>query len=283
MLDVIGQIGSDPGTEWGAGLTSTADNTLRRNATVCQGDPIGTDPFDPTVEWDGFAIDTIDGLGVHTANCDGDAAPAVTATAPANGAAGVARDADVAVTFSEPVNVAGAGSRSHCADTGLTRRPPAVGRRRSRSTRTSTSAPNERCTVTIVASGVTDQDGDDPPDDMAADASVSFTTVDTPTCGAPSRRSTTIQGSGGDVAPRRRAGVGRSIEGVVVGDYQGAGQFSGFYVQEEDADADADPATSEGIFVFNSSTPVAAGDVVRVRGNGRRVRAARRRLTELAA
>ncbi len=25
----------------------------------------------------------------------------------------------------------------------------------------------------------------------------------------------------------------------------------GFFVQEEDADADADPATSEGIFVFN--------------------------------
>ncbi|MDT9111101.1 hypothetical protein, partial [Escherichia coli] len=31
-LDVIGQIGVDPGTEWGTGLTSTADNTLRRKA-----------------------------------------------------------------------------------------------------------------------------------------------------------------------------------------------------------------------------------------------------------
>ena len=28
VVDVIGQIGSDPGTEWGTGLTSTADNTL---------------------------------------------------------------------------------------------------------------------------------------------------------------------------------------------------------------------------------------------------------------
>src|SRR5688572_27803546 len=30
VLDVIGQIAFDPGTEWGTGLTSTADNTLRR-------------------------------------------------------------------------------------------------------------------------------------------------------------------------------------------------------------------------------------------------------------
>ena len=34
VLDVIGQVGLDPGTEWGAGLASTADNTLRRKATV---------------------------------------------------------------------------------------------------------------------------------------------------------------------------------------------------------------------------------------------------------
>ena len=31
------------------------------------------------------------------------------------------------------------------------------------------------------------------------------------------------------------------------------GDLNGFFVQEEDADADADPLTSEGIFVFNGS------------------------------
>jgi uncharacterized protein len=31
VVDVIGQVGVDPGTEWGTALTSTADNTLRRN------------------------------------------------------------------------------------------------------------------------------------------------------------------------------------------------------------------------------------------------------------
>ncbi len=69
LVDVLGQIGVDPGTEWGAGLTSTQDNTLRRKVDVCQGDTNGADPFDPSVEWDGFAVDTFDGFGGHASNC----------------------------------------------------------------------------------------------------------------------------------------------------------------------------------------------------------------------
>ena len=53
ILDVIGQIGNDPGTEWGTGLTSTADNTLRRKPAICQGDTNGADAFNPATEWDG--------------------------------------------------------------------------------------------------------------------------------------------------------------------------------------------------------------------------------------
>jgi uncharacterized protein len=66
LVDVIGQIGFRPSTEWGSGLTSTADNTLRRKPSVTAGDPDGTDAFDPAVEWDGYATDTFDGLGFHT-------------------------------------------------------------------------------------------------------------------------------------------------------------------------------------------------------------------------
>ena len=58
VIDAIGQIGVDPGTEWGTGLTSTADNTLRRKTTVQTGEANGSDPFDPAVEWDGLATDT---------------------------------------------------------------------------------------------------------------------------------------------------------------------------------------------------------------------------------
>jgi uncharacterized protein len=71
IVDVIGQVGFDPGTEWGTGSASTADNTIARKATVCQGDTNPSDAFDPAPEWDGFAGDTSTGLGAHTANCGG--------------------------------------------------------------------------------------------------------------------------------------------------------------------------------------------------------------------
>ncbi len=70
IIDVIGQIGIDPGSEWGSGLTSTADNSLRRKNAICAGDSNGSDAFDPAIEWDGYASDTFDGLGAHSATCD---------------------------------------------------------------------------------------------------------------------------------------------------------------------------------------------------------------------
>ena len=66
LVDVIGQIGFDPGSEWGSGLTSTQNNTLRRKSSVTSGDSDGSDPFDPTIEWEGFAQNTFDGLGTHS-------------------------------------------------------------------------------------------------------------------------------------------------------------------------------------------------------------------------
>ncbi|WNM23761.1 ExeM/NucH family extracellular endonuclease [Demequina capsici] len=75
-----------------------------------------------------------------------------------------------------------------------------------------------------------------------------------------------IQGSG-ETSPLTGQIV--TIEGVVVGDYQGDGgdyQLSGFHVQSLDADADGDPATSEGVFVYDYSDPVALGDLVSVTG-----------------
>jgi uncharacterized protein len=62
-IDIIGQIGFDPGEEWGSGLTGTRDHTLRRKAGITAGDTDGTDAFDPSVEWDGFPMDTFDGFG----------------------------------------------------------------------------------------------------------------------------------------------------------------------------------------------------------------------------
>ncbi|GAA6527041.1 hypothetical protein IDVR_28380 [Intrasporangium sp. DVR] len=65
VIDSVGQTGFDPGSEWGSGLTSTADNTLRRKEAVNAGDTNPADVFDPSLEWDGFAANTSDGLGAH--------------------------------------------------------------------------------------------------------------------------------------------------------------------------------------------------------------------------
>ena len=138
ILDVIGQIGVDPGTEWGTGLTSTADNTLRRKVAIAAGDTNGADAFDPSVEWDGYATDTFNGLGAHTVT-QGDAAPVVSVTSPASGATGVTVDANIDITFSEPVNVSGAWFSIGCTRAGRTPRSHPAARAPSRSTRTPTS------------------------------------------------------------------------------------------------------------------------------------------------
>jgi len=64
-IDHLGQVGFDPGTEWGTGDVTTANHTLRRKDAITDGDPTFGDPFDPSIEWDGFPVDTFDGLGWH--------------------------------------------------------------------------------------------------------------------------------------------------------------------------------------------------------------------------
>ena len=75
----------------------------------------------------------------------------------------------------------------------------------------------------------------------------------------------TIQGSG---AASPLAGQIVEVEGIVVGDFQLSTQLKGFYLQEPDATWDADPLTSEGIFIFDNlvGADVNVGDRVRVRG-----------------
>ncbi len=74
-----------------------------------------------------------------------------------------------------------------------------------------------------------------------------------------------IQGTGATAA---LTGT-QSIEGIVTRVFAGATQLNGFYVQEEDADADNNTATSEAIFVFdpNGKFTGNVGDKVQVSGN----------------
>ncbi len=69
LVDSIGRVGENPGSEWFGGGIGTKEETLRRKADVWQGDADELDPFDPSVEWEGFPRDTFDGLGSHTVSC----------------------------------------------------------------------------------------------------------------------------------------------------------------------------------------------------------------------
>ncbi|MES2797867.1 MAG: ExeM/NucH family extracellular endonuclease, partial [Bacteroidota bacterium] len=72
-----------------------------------------------------------------------------------------------------------------------------------------------------------------------------------------------IQGSGATAAI---TGVA-TIEGIVTRTFLGNTKLNGFYVQEEEADYDEDPSTSEALFIFNpSATTVNVGDKVQLTG-----------------
>jgi predicted extracellular nuclease len=72
-----------------------------------------------------------------------------------------------------------------------------------------------------------------------------------------------VQGSG---AASPLVGEVVVVEGVVVSNFQGPDQIGGYHVQEEDAEADTDPSTSEGLYIFDNTNMPDVGDTVRVQG-----------------
>ena len=63
MVDSFGQLGVDPGAQWRDASLGTQNQTLRRKATVVSGDADATDEFAPSLGWDAFQADALDGLG----------------------------------------------------------------------------------------------------------------------------------------------------------------------------------------------------------------------------
>ena len=152
-VDIIGQIGVDPGSQWGSGNISTQNNTLRRNNTISRGDSDGYDTFSPATQWQGFEQNTFDDLG----------------------------------RFDDRIE----------------------------------------------------------------------------SCGLPATLISAIQGHG-ESSPL--AGSRHTVEAIVVGDFQGSDALGGYFLQEEDADIDNNPASSEGIFVKDSSVNVNIGERIRLSG-----------------
>lgn len=71
LLDIIGQIGVDPGiTGWGSGEQITNDRTLVRKPSITAGRTVNG-PFDPATEWNVFSFNSFDFLGYHTVDAGG--------------------------------------------------------------------------------------------------------------------------------------------------------------------------------------------------------------------
>lgn len=189
-----------------------------------------------------------------------DEAPLVASITPANGASGVALNDNMTINFSEPVNVTGAWFTISCSVSGNHSATVSGGPTMFTLDPASDFANGDSCTLTIVANQVSDQDANDPPDNMAANFVANFSTGNA--CVAPFTPIYAIQGSGSAAAITGTV----TTQGVVIADYEGpAPALRGFYIQ--DPAGDGNPTTSDGIFVFNgNNNNVALGDVVRVSG-----------------
>ena len=188
-------------------------------------------------------------------------APVVSSTMPADGAS-MTPTANLTVTFSEPVNVAGSWFSLTCTTSGSVVGSVSGGPSAFTIDPASNLVHGETCTLTVFASQVTDQDSNDPPDNMAADYVAGFNVIEP--CQASFTPIPAIQGSG--VSPAITGTV--TTKGVVTADLEGAAKLGGFYLQ--DVSGDADPATSDGVFVYTGTADlVSAGQVVRVTGYAR--------------
>lgn len=252
VVDVIGQVGFDPGTEWGTGATSTADNTIRRKPTVTAGDTDPSDPFDPAVEWDGFPINTFDGFGSHTVGggptnqpvsvaCGGTLATttgtAVTRTVTATDPDGTV--VVLAVTAVAPVPAAGSITRTAFTPA------PAPGGTAEATVTVDAAVPTGTYAVTLTATN----------DDATAQSATCTLTVDVQGV----RPVGDVQGPVTDTTPGatyRSPLVGQSVvvravvtQKTLALSSSGSRQ-NGFFLQDTPAQADGDPTTSDGIFVF---------------------------------
>ncbi len=256
IVDVIGQLGFDPGVEWGTGVISTADNTLRRKSSVCQGDNNASDLFDPAVQFDGFAQDDFSGLGTHSNSCvsagillnpvalvfntiagtpsgqgsytiqGNGLSTDINIIAPANFSISLVSGGPYAANLTVPFVTANAG-------------PVTV------------YVVYNRATVGSDNASITHTSGTSSVNLSVQGAAVSLSA--TPI--------SSIQGTG-NTSPLVGSIV--TAEGIVTGDFQPAGALGGFFMQ--DISGDGDPSTSEGIFVVYNTMEVSVGDRVRVTG-----------------
>jgi predicted extracellular nuclease len=258
VVDTFGQVGLDPGAEWGTGLTSTADNTLRRKASVSVGETNTSDAFDPAAQWDGFATDTFDGLGSHTIGGGPVDAPAVLACgAPLVTSAGTAAtrivtatDPDDTVTGLDIAAVAPAPTAGSISRTAFS---PAssVGAAATATITVNAAVPTGSYAVTVTSA---DTDGTVANCVLSVQVTavlsvgeVQGTTLDTDN--GQTDRSPLAPASGNGTSSTLYDVRGVITQKTLARTSAGAAQY-GFFLQSRLGTADGNPQTSDGIFVF---------------------------------
>ncbi len=150
----------DPDTDFTGGETCTV--------TVVAANVTDADAGDPP---DNMAANYVFSFGI-------DAAPTVVSTSPNNGDTNKATDVNIVITYSEPVTASGTAYTLTCTPSATPRTFVLSGN----GTAVHTLDPNlvlaagQTCTVNILATQISDVDANDPPDNMAANYSFSFTT-----------------------------------------------------------------------------------------------------------
>jgi uncharacterized protein len=259
VLDVIGQVGTDPGTQWGSNDTSTLDRTIRRKISICQGDVNTSNSFYTSVEWDGYPQNTFSGLGTHSATCGSTVSPSagilitptslsftsslnvpssplpytitgnsLTAAVDINFPPYFELALNSAGPFSASLSIPSASFISGSVTVFVRYNPISIGTNSGIATHTS-STYNGTLSLSGVALGLTP-----------------------------------IAQIQGTAAASSFSGQVLATQGLVTADFQGTNELGGFFIQ--DPIGDSNPLSSEGIFIFNTSYSVNVGDVVTLSG-----------------
>lgn len=258
-----------PAVSWSSGSTSLSTKFSSDLSSVTALDNQANVYFrlvdTSTVSINGGTVGTggtgrVDNLTVRG---NGDPAPFVASTVPANGATDVPVNSSIVVNFSEPVNVAGSWFSLSCAISGTHAATVTGGPTTFTLDPGTDFVGGELCTLTVYAANVNDQDLIDPPDNMTVNFTAGFTTVTPPLpIGTVNGTIPDSAACASHVSPYVDQTV--KIQGVI---YEktlqaisnSSNTYKGFYIQNTAATADSDPTTSDGLFVFMSTSDAISG------------------------
>lgn len=188
-------------------------------------------------------------------------APQVFKFVPEPASTAVPTTSRIAVVFNQPVTATGSWAQLTDENSAVVPAAIAGGPIRFEITPTARLQPAKNYLLTVIGSQVTNTGGTP----MSANATSSFTTQPAVT------NPQLISAVQGNSTATPLAGQIVTVTGVVTADFQGPPPaIGGFFIQSLPADEDADPATSEGLFVYDfaseGTAAVSVGDVVTLTG-----------------